>query len=228
MVNMAENVLLRRGDDSRAHVLPMPLWLGIIRIAQFVLSLLVMILSAYAASTIGGIFAGYGLSFFIFAWTILFLAYVIAIPLYYPRLYVYWLHFILEFKTTVFWLATFALLAEEAAVWGTYYGVWDESYPVYNSDGTISYVNVLPGGKGASIATKVAAAFGAFTWLLFVASFITVAIASYNHYRNKGPIFANSTAAPANEIEKGNAAAQQSVELNEVQPTPQPIAQQHI
>lgn len=203
---MQENVLLRRGADGRAHIPPMPFWLGIVRIAQLVcvsastfklwannnqvLTLVIMILAAYSSSVFGAgyvsifvlqvalsyvltypQFVGYGLSFFLFFWTILFLAYIIIAPLFIPKIYVYWVQLLLEFKTTIFWLATFALLAEEAAAWGSVEGLLNT--PVVDAQGNTTYTDYWPGWKGAIDATKAAAGLGALTWLLFVVSLIT-------------------------------------------------------
>lgn len=116
-------------------------------------------------------FVGYGLSFFLFFWTILVLAYIIITPLFMPKIYVYWVQLLLEFKTTVFWLATFALLAEEAAAWGSVEGLLN--YPVVDPKGNTTYVDYWPGWKSAIDSTKAAAGLGALTWLLFVVSLVT-------------------------------------------------------
>jgi hypothetical protein len=94
MVDLHENVYARRGTEGRAHIPAMPFWVGGIRVFQLVLTLLVMILCAYSSSVFGGgyvsvyyslhtaananypQFAGYGLAFYVFVWTIIFLAYV--------------------------------------------------------------------------------------------------------------------------------------------------------
>jgi hypothetical protein len=36
MVDFKENLYLRRGAEGRAHIPPLPLWTGIIRVAQLV------------------------------------------------------------------------------------------------------------------------------------------------------------------------------------------------
>jgi hypothetical protein len=66
-------------------------------------------------------------------------------------------HLGLECVTVVFWLSTFALLAEEAAAWdivGDFFEIW-------------------PKGNEAIGATKGAAAMGAINWALFVFTLIT-------------------------------------------------------
>jgi hypothetical protein len=105
-------------------------------------------------------------------------------PLWAPRFYNVWIQLILEVKTTVIWLSTFALLAEEAAAWG----IVDSEFNL--GAGPNDTVNaVWPKGQSAINATKGAAAMGAFTWLSFV---ITLAVfgkswspSVLSHYRKK-------------------------------------------
>jgi hypothetical protein len=78
-----------------------------------------------------------------------------------PRIYVYWVHLFLEFKTVILWLATFSLLATEAAGWS----IISDYYSAYG-------YGITYGGQGAIGATKAGAGFGALTWLLFMISFI--------------------------------------------------------
>ena len=131
MVDIHENFYARNGVEGRDHIPALPFWMAIVRIVQFVrypqyllsnawltasqvLTLLVMILSAFASSVFGAGYVSFppsfwsrnkktdskfnsgpamvrfkqrdlaristdnvlGMSFFVFVWTLLFLAYV--------------------------------------------------------------------------------------------------------------------------------------------------------
>jgi hypothetical protein len=212
MVDFKENLYLRRGAEGRAHIPPMPLWTGIVRVAQLVLDVLILILCAYASSVFGGgYFVGFGLGYYIFVWTLLFLAYVVLVPLFLPKFYVYWIQLILEIKTVIFWLATFALLADEAAAWNGLQAL--ENIPNYNENGTVtSYTDLWPGANEAIGATKAAAGLGAFAWLSFCITLGFFSVAVYKHRGAKGPTTYNSS---VNDAEKGPTVAQ-PVELREV------------
>jgi hypothetical protein len=114
-----------------------------------------------------------------FAWTLIFLAYVstnlskpspstftdceiqiFVSPLFFPQAYNYWAHLGLEIVTNIFWLSSFALLADEAAGWDIVddFG-FDEFLP--------------PKWNSAIAATKAAAGLGALEWALFIVTLIT-------------------------------------------------------
>jgi len=209
MVDVNENVLLRNGDEGRDHIVAVPFWVAIIRAGQFLLALLVMALSAYAASVFGAaFFAGYGMAFFMFAWTLIFLGYIFATPLFFPQAYNYWAHLGLEIVTNIFWLTTFALLAEEAAGWSIVddFGVFDTFLPhKWNS---------------AIGATKASAGLGALNWALFIVTLVVFSIHLHKHRLAHGKQGFGGNR-PVTDTEKGNAVVTtQPVELNNV-------AQQH-
>lgn len=171
MVDLKENVILRRGVEGRDHIPVVPFWLALIRVAQFALTLLVLILDAYAGSVFGvTYYAGYGFSFFMFAWTLLFLGYIFVTPLWFPAAYNYWAHLGLEIFTTVLWLSAFATLASEAAAW--------------------SFVGELTGNSFVTAidCTKAAAGMGAIVWLLFVVTLIVFSIFLHKHRIAHGKI----------------------------------------
>ena len=125
------------------------------------------------------------MSFFVFAWTVLFLAYVcfyptklsravtnlriqiFVTPLWFPEAYLYWVHLVLEIKTVIFWLSTFALLADEASAWD----IVD----------TFGFAELWPNGQSAVNATKAAAGLGALVWLSFVATLIVFSTCLFLH-----------------------------------------------
>jgi hypothetical protein len=201
MVAMHENFYARNGVEGRDHIPALPFWMAIVRIVQFVLTLLVMILSAFASSVFGaGYWPGYGMSFFVFAWTLIFLGYIFVTPLWFPQFYLYWVHLGLECVTVVFWLSTFALLAEEAAAWdivGDFFEIW-------------------PKGNEAIGATKGAAAMGAINWALFVFTLITFSIFLHKHRIARGATGFGMPQQRA-DVEKGANVTEQPVELQYVQ-----------
>jgi len=181
--------------------------MAIVRIVQFVLTLLVMILSAFASSVFGaGFFPGYGMSFFVFAWTLIFLGYIFVTPLWFPHAYIYWVHLGLECTTVVFWLSTFALLAEEAAAWD----IVDE------------FVDAWPKWSSAIGATKGAAAMGGINWALFVFTLIVFSVFLHKHRVAHGATGFGHTQ-PRADVEKGPNVTEQPVELQYVQQPPQVV-----
>jgi len=211
MVNLQENVLAHNGTDGRDHIPAVPFWVAIVRAFQFLLSLLVLALSAFAASVFGAdFFPGYGMSFFVFAWTLIFLAYIFVAPLFFPQAYNYWAHLGLEITTNIFWLTTFALLAEEAAGWSIVgdFGFIDEFLP--------------PKWNSAIAATKASAGLGALNWALFIVTLVTFGLFLHKHRLAHGASgFGGNRAPAAADAEKGDVTVQaQPIELGNVQQHP--------
>ncbi|KAE8446768.1 hypothetical protein EG329_011673 [Mollisiaceae sp. DMI_Dod_QoI] len=221
MVDYNENVYARRGLDGRSHIPELPFWVALIRIAQFILALIVLILAAYASSVFGAdYFAGYGMTFFTFSWTILFLIYILVTPLWFPQFYLYWAHLGFEITTVVFWLTAWALLAQEASAWNAFQSAEDlENQDIADSG---VQIDVFPHSKQAIGATKGAAGLGALTWLLFVITLVVFSFFLHKHRAANGATgFCRSAppadveTAPATE-EKVPTAAQPPVELHHV------------
>jgi len=219
MVNQHENVYYRRGEEGRGHIPALPLWMAIVRIVQFVLTLLIMILAAYASSVFGaGFFPGYGMSFFVFVWTLAFLVYIFVTPLWLPRFYLYWVQLGLEITTVIFWLSTFALLADEAAGWGAVQGALDD----VNNDFDGSENDFFPHWNGAINATKAAAALGAINWALFVFTLVMFSISLHKFRQANG---ATGFGIRHNDVEKrGPTVTEQPIELRHVGDDSQPEA----
>lgn len=150
MVNFNSNVYPH--SDGGGHIPPQPLWVSIIRVVQVIFSIIVMSLAAFATSYF--YLPGYGMAFFTFVWTILFLLYIYITPHFLPHFYIFWAHIAFETTVVIFWLTTFALLAD-------YTRAWDS----YSSYGFRYYY-----GNSAIDATKAATAFAVLDWLLFCAT----------------------------------------------------------
>jgi len=201
MVDFQENVLARNGDSGRDHIPAVPFWVAIVRAFQFLLALLVMALSAFAASVFGAdFFPGYGMSFFVFAWTLIFFGYIIATPLFAPQAYNYWAHLGLEIVTNIFWLTTFALLADEAVGWSIVGDFGFDPFLPRNWDGAIG-------------ATKAGAALGAFNWALFIVTLVSFGIFLHQHRLAHGAAGFGGNRAPV-DVEKNRPAVSRPVELN--------------
>lgn len=208
MVDYHENVYARRGLDGRSHIPALPFWVALIRIAQFILALIVLILAAYASSVFGSdYFPGYGMTFFVFSWTILFLIYIFVTPLWYPELYLYWAHLGLEITTVIFWLVAWALLAQEASAWNAVQGAENAINQAIQDSGV--QVDIWSAGNHAIAATKAAAALGAITWLLFV-----VTLTVFGFFLHKHRVAAGSTGADVEAAEKVPTFTQPPLELN--------------
>jgi len=154
--------------------------MAILRIVQVIFALIVLILAAYAGSVFGAdYFEGYAMSFFTFAWTIIFFIYIFVTPIFFPELYLYWAHLALEFLTTIFWLVTFALLAQEVQAWDAAESAIDEVNSIDAQYGIhIKYFAHADAGIKAS---KAATAIGAIEWLLFVITLIAFGYYLHQH-----------------------------------------------
>jgi len=185
MVNYHENVYMRRGVDGRSHIPAMPFWMAIVRVVQLLFAFLVMVLAAYADATfskqndgtefvVRTLLPGYSMTYFTFAWTILFFLYIFLTPLMFPKFYHSYAHLGLEFVTIVFWLTTFALLADETKWWDVEEKSLKSSkkfcdqYSGSDDGDACGEVDKL---LSASKASKAATAFAALTWLLFMVTF---------------------------------------------------------
>lgn len=159
------------GDGKdRSHVLSLPYWTLFVRIAQIVLALLLLILTAFSASKLGSNAAGFGLTWFTFILTVIYFVYLgvslAKFPIYYHPL----AHLPFEILINIFWLCSWAVLASEAASVGDledYIG----SY----------YYRYLPSSyKSALNALKASAALGAIEWVLFCITLAFLVIAFIN------------------------------------------------
>jgi len=236
MVNYNENVYTRRGTDGRDHIPALPFWVAIIRVFQLLFAFLVMILTAVAssdfgfdASTVGfGIitFAGYSMSWFTFAWTILFLLYIFVTPLWFPKFYLSWAQLGLEFLTVIFWLSTFALLADEGKWWSLLQTAINEEKQAEQLSGLNSTdFSDTPGLSGVLSdfskeesgikCSRAAIGLSALTWLLFVVTFIVFALFLNKHRAANGSTGFGGLSITRNDnsqVEKG----QPQVELRNV------------
>lgn len=93
---------------------------------------------------------------------------ILAAPLFFPEAYNYWAHLGLEITTNIFWLTTFALLAEEVAGW--------------NIVGDFGFNPFLPRNWNSAIgATKGATALGAINWFLFIVTLVSFGTFAFPH-----------------------------------------------
>ncbi|KAK6855150.1 hypothetical protein PG990_008556 [Apiospora arundinis] len=106
---------IKNGDD-RTHVPPLSKKVFIVRIVQLVLTVIFLVLAAFAAFTLNmGNLPGFGLSFFVFSWTVVYFIWLGVTILIYPVLYHWIAHIVVEGLTNIFWLATWASLASYAS-----------------------------------------------------------------------------------------------------------------
>jgi hypothetical protein len=143
-------------------------------------------------------FPGYNMTFFTFAWTVLFMLYVslsalcfgsrpddvytdlpdaarlpqiisfIRSPVSYPKTILFPQYSPkssgLEFLTVIFWLTTFALLADECKWWVAFQDTYDDAYYKKYYDDAGKYVS-------ASKTSRAATGMAAIVWLLFMVTF---------------------------------------------------------
>ncbi|KAK7943468.1 uncharacterized protein PG986_012581 [Apiospora aurea] len=106
---------IKNGDD-RTHVPPMGKKVLIIRVVQLVFAVVFLVLAAFAAFTLNmGNLPAFGLSFFVFSWTVVYFVWLGLSILFYPVLYHWIAHIVIEGLANVFWLAAWASLASLAS-----------------------------------------------------------------------------------------------------------------
>jgi len=233
MVGINENLYSARGEDGRDHIPAMPFWIAIIRAFQLLFAIIVLALCAYAGSVLGFTFwEGYSMSIFTFCWTLLFFIYIFVTPLWFPKIYLYWAHLGLEILTTIFWLTSFALLAQEEQGWGAFNNAQNEINSALGdlgaSDGSDIGINFdfIPKFKSANNATKGAEGLAAVNWILFIVTLVAFSYFLHQHRVAHGATgFGGFThrSAPADvetaQVEKPNA-PEQPVELTNVAQQP--------
>jgi len=168
------------------------------------------------------------MTFFTFAWTVLFLIYIFVTPLWYPEAYHYWAHLGFESTLTVFWLVTWALLAQEASELNTIL-VDENNANQALADSGVDIGNLFTTSWNHAIsATKAGAGLGALTWLLFVITLVVFGRSLHQHRVANGASgfrFGNSTARPvdvetsAAPEEKYHTSSQPPMEMNDVHTT---------
>jgi len=164
------------------------------------------------------------MTFFTFSWTILLLLYIFVTPLWYPQAYLYWAHLGFEITTVIFWLVTFALLAQEAAAFDVISGAENDINQGLSDTG----VQIIwPNWKAAINSTKAAAGLGALTWLLFIITLIVFGVFLHKHRVANGSTgfgtghskTSADVEASAATPEKFSSSTQPPVELNDVDGT---------
>lgn len=155
---MTDNLYEHGGRQPPSHILPAPLWVGILRVIQAFLALITLALSAYALSIFGG-YGGFGLNIFTSLLTFGFLIYIAITGFTIHASYNMWAQLGLEIALVIFWLSTFGAIASLAAA----FGIYDH----YNG-----YVYGYGDASAAVSCTKAAAALTAFAWVAFVATLV--------------------------------------------------------
>jgi len=231
MVKFHNNLYARRGADEPSHIPALPFWFVIIRIVQILFAFLVLVLAAYAGNVYGSWadktwFPGYGMSYFTFAWTLLFFLYLFATHLFLSTFYHYWIHLGLEFLTTVFWLTTFALLANESSIWTDEINAL-KAVKNYDNDIQAATGIHIPGtsfnkAETAAKTSRAATAFAALDWILFMVTLIAFGFYLHKHRIANGATgfagFGTSTRNGATgDVEKNEG----PVELRNVENNPQ-------
>lgn len=149
--NFNQNLHTYGGRASHSHIPDIPAWFGIIRIIQAFFALLTLALSAFCIDRLGS-WSGFGMNIFTSIFTFLYLAYIFVTAFKLHHGYNYIAVLVLEALLFIFWLTTFALLAELASAFGDRGWGGRRVYGEYQS---------------AVDAEKAATAFAALTWVSF-------------------------------------------------------------
>ncbi|KIW99773.1 uncharacterized protein Z518_10701 [Rhinocladiella mackenziei CBS 650.93] len=161
--------------------LALPGWFLFLRIAQGALALLILILTAVAASKfLGGVdvqylvdpYPGFGFAWFAFAWTVVYLPIaVFVLPKIAAKFKPMIIVLVLELLSTLWWLVTFALLADDSRK----LGLW------INELGIGSYWD---GYKPALGMTQASAVIGAVEFVLFAVASAVIIINMVNKHKD--------------------------------------------
>lgn len=159
------------------------------------------------------------MSFFTFSWTVLFMLYIFLTPLVFPKFYNSYAHIPLEFVTMIFWLTSFALLADETKYWSLIQKSYEDAKKAESQFDDYYDVDTHDADKyiSASKASRAATGLAAIVWLLFMVTFGFVVFFWNKHRAENGATgisFGNrSGPADASQVEKQNS----NVELHNVQ-----------
>jgi hypothetical protein len=181
---------------KRAHLVPTPIWVVVLRALQLLVSIIVMALCAWGISAITKLSPlqlipgndAYGFAFFAFAWTFLYLLWLALSLTAVPVAYHIWAHLPLECLTVLFWLVAFALLARNSSD----YSSIDDGSDIIGSP-VRNFLN----------ATYASAGLSALVWLLFIATLVHLSICVHKHLKTKK----SSTTATANNAPVANTGA---------------------
>jgi len=194
--DMKANWYASRADGKdRSHIPAQPFWSLLVRIAQAVLAVLLVVLTAFSASRLGSGVPGFGMTWFSFSWTAVYFGYLAVSVLVAPEAYHYITHLVLEALSCIFWLATWATLAGEASdlSGATYY----HGVPKYISSGALPsfFDNNLSTLRSAIDCVGASAGIGALVWLLFCVT-LAFLVMSVIRMRKSGtaPLFSSGSA----------------------------------
>ncbi|OAA59586.1 hypothetical protein SPI_05784 [Niveomyces insectorum RCEF 264] len=165
------------GDGrDRSHILVLPLWTAFLRIAQLLIALLMLILTAFSASKLGSGAAGFGLTWFTFILTLIYFGWLGASVYAFPAAYHPVAHLPAEILVNIFWLCSWAVLASEAASIGDLESLFGSGI-----------LRFLPTEyRNALNCVKAAAGIGALEWVLFCVTLGFLVAAFINQTRALG------------------------------------------
>lgn len=190
-------------STSRDHILAAPLFTNGLRIAQLVVAIVILGLSAYGVTFFS--FDGDDLTLFTAIATIIITVYVLLATFIWPIIYNYWAILGLDIFAIVFWLSSFALLASEVADNPlSYYD--DTSDSCYYYDGVCYYRKQRRAlGKRATTNVKTyrnslaaASGLGGLEFLLFIISLVITSIFLHRHRKAGGHCMPVNSAATTN------------------------------
>jgi len=187
-------------STSRDHILAAPLFTNGLRIAQLVVAIVILGLSAYGVTFFA--FDGDDLNLFTAIATIIITVYIILATFIWPIIYNYWAILGLDIFAIVFWLTSFALLASEVAGLSFYSSASDSCYYY---DGVCYRKQRRALGKRATTDIKTyrnslaaAAGLGGLEFLLFIISLVITSIFLHRHRKAGGHCMPVPSAATTN------------------------------
>jgi len=178
-------------SSSAQRPLEVPRWTFVLRVAQAVFAILTLALTAYAASVLGaGTIAGYGITWFTFILTFIFLILGLFAGRVFPGNGKHTTHVLLalEVFTALWWLISCAVLARGAAQVTDLGTVVDEYCGGDDGCDIYTYITNIygPAGTHAVGAGKAAAVFNGVEFVLFLLTLALCALAMRSRRRGTG------------------------------------------
>lgn len=175
------------------HYVQQPAFLFFIRIAQAVLSLIILGLAAYGVATLVDYGGSFGFNIFCALYTWIVVGYLLGTSAFAIGLWNCWAALVLEIFGVIFWLCAWGSMAAWAAVWNWAGGYGGSSYggsSYYGYINDILYKRDLvkrvtyKEQKTAWQCVAAASGLGALVWILFLVTLITYSIHLHRHRKN--------------------------------------------
>ncbi|KAF8245394.1 hypothetical protein K440DRAFT_603822 [Wilcoxina mikolae CBS 423.85] len=159
-----------------SHYVPQPPFLFFLRIAQLVLSLIVLALTAYSMSQLGNYFinGAFGYAIFCCIYTFAGVGYLLLAERMFINIWQRYVALLLDVFGVIFWLSAWGSLAGWAALYDF------ANHTIYGTD---AYNKSRSAYLAAWRCTAASAALGALVWVMYFVALVTYSIALHRYRR---------------------------------------------